>query len=78
MAGILFLLDVLAFVLVLHWTFARRAAKPGDAETGWFAMRPAEPDAPVAQDSPAPLARRGRERAPDRRVPSWKRLRPPS
>ena len=45
MAGILFLLDALAFVLVLHWAFERRGSKQANAETGWFGMRSTEADA---------------------------------
>ena len=78
MAGILFLLDALAFVLVLQWIFARRASTEADAETGLFAMRSAEGDAPSAPEAPVAASRRGRKSAPDRRAPSWKRLRPRS
>ncbi len=74
MAGILFLLDALAFVLVLHWAFERRGSKQANAETGWFGMRSTEADAAAAPQASAASSRRAAAPGPDRRTPRWKRL----
>jgi hypothetical protein len=53
MTGALFLLDVLAFVLLVYWTY-RSAARPEAGEEGLFGMKsdPQAPDPETASSSP--------------------------
>jgi hypothetical protein len=72
LAGILFLLDILAFALVVAWAFARNTPGNKSPESGWFGMRGAEAEPPAAADAPTAAWRR-RGPAPEGRGPGWKR-----
>jgi len=74
MSGILFLLEVVAFVVVVRWALARCGPGPASAETGWLGMRSDD-----GRDTQAPPAT-WRASAPQegqprlsRSEPRWKR-----
>jgi hypothetical protein len=67
MSGVVFLIELAAFAVVIHWAFERRGPDGPGADTGLLAMRRVD-------DNPAPPQSRS-----DRILPRWKRsaLRPP-
>lgn len=73
MAGIVFLANVLAFVLLVQWAFARRDSEGSDGETGLFGMRSSGDADPPAEERPTASWQRGRTATSGRRKPGWKR-----
>lgn len=87
MAGVLFLLDVVAFVIVVWWALPRSAAGGASPDTGWLGMRSRDSsNARASAPSWRVSARQGsepREGDPEEprlsnREPGWKPSRPRS
>jgi hypothetical protein len=77
MSGILFLLEIIAFVAVVRWAFLRSGPNPANAETGWFGMRTGDGgDVRTPKAGGPPSAPQGRQAGLNRAEPRWKRSRP--
>jgi hypothetical protein len=85
MTGILFLLDVMAFVVVAWWAYVRCGPRAESPETGLLAMRPGDSREPRPKGptwkAPAPQLRDPRPdpeegRRVSRSEPRWKASRP--
>lgn len=80
MSGIIFLLDVIAFVIVVAWAYANSGPE-ATGEKGLLGLKSVDPEPKADTDRPAPhwrreVGRRGAQPAPTqdaRPTPGWRR-----